>query len=92
MKYESIRMTTPSFLKQLAAQLSEAMPSHLGTLKSDMEKNCQAILSKAFAKLDLVTREEFDAQTKVLARTRKKLEALEKKLSELESHKRKKSE
>lgn len=77
-------MTKGDFLKKLAAQISDALPSHLGTLKNDFKKNCDAILSKAFAKFDLVTREEFDTQTKVLARTRKKLEELEKHLSSLE--------
>jgi ubiquinone biosynthesis accessory factor UbiK len=85
-------MSKPNFLSQLVAQLSEALPSHVGTLKSDFEKNCRAILSQAFSKFDLVTREEFDAQTKVLARTRKKLEELEKHVKTLESPTRKKSD
>jgi BMFP domain-containing protein YqiC len=77
-------MTKPNFLKHLASQLTEALPSHIGALKKDFEKNCHGILVKAFAKFDLVTREEFDIQTKVLGRTRKKLEDLEKQLKELE--------
>ncbi len=84
-------MSKTSFMKNLASQLSEALPSHVSALKKDFEKNCQAILTKAFAKFDLVTREEFDIQTKVLARTRKKLEELEKHLKELEALSRKKS-
>ncbi|MHB1222103.1 MAG: accessory factor UbiK family protein [Gammaproteobacteria bacterium] len=79
-------MSKKSFLMDLAAQLTDALPSHVNTLKQDFEKNCQAILSKAFTKFDLVTREEFDTQTKVLLRSRKKLEVLEKKIQELESH------
>lgn len=79
-------MSKKSFLMDLAAQLTDALPSHVNTLKQDFEKNCQAILSKAFAKFDLVTREEFDTQTKVLLRSRKKLDELEKKIQELESH------
>lgn len=78
-------MSKTNFLKNLAAQLTDALPSHIGTLKKDFEKNCQRILAQTFAKLDLVTREEFDTQTKVLARTRKKLEELEKILKELEA-------
>lgn len=77
-------MKKTNFLKQLVTQLSEALPAHLGTLKTDFEKNCHAILSKAFTKFDLVTREEFDTQTKVLARTRKKLDELETQLKTLE--------
>lgn len=75
----------PNLLKKLAEQLTEALPEHVGTLRKDFEKNCQSILSKTFAKFDLVTREEFDTQTKVLSRTRKKLEELEKEISKLEA-------
>lgn len=77
-------MSKSNFLKDLAAQLTEALPAHIGTLKKDFEKNCHAILSKTFTKFDLVTREEFDTQSKVLLRTRKKLEELEAHLQELE--------
>ena len=77
-------MPKKNLLSQLAAQLTEALPSHLNSLKKDFEKICPSILSKTFAKFDLITREEFDAQTKVLARTRKKLEELEKYVKHLE--------
>jgi ubiquinone biosynthesis accessory factor UbiK len=52
---------------------------------ADIEKNLRVLLQSAFSRLDLVTREEFDVQREVLARTRTKLEALEAKLAELES-------
>jgi len=74
-----------SLLKKLAEQLTQALPEHVGALKKDFEKNCHSILSKTFARFDLVTREEFDTQTKVLARTRKKLEELETHIQKLES-------
>ena len=74
----------PDFLKNLAEQLSGSLPGHLGTLKSDFEKNCQRVLQHAFQKLDLVTREEFDLQSKVLLRTRKKLDEMETYIKELE--------
>lgn len=45
----------------------------------------RAMLNQGFAKLDLLTREEFDVQAEVLARTREKLEALEKRVAELEA-------
>ncbi|MBX3708506.1 MAG: accessory factor UbiK family protein [Gammaproteobacteria bacterium] len=77
-------MPKTDFLKDLASQLTESVPSHLSTLKKDFEKNCHRILTKTFAKFDLVTREEFDIQTKVLARTRKKLEELEAHVKSLE--------
>ena len=78
-------MTKANFLKHLATQLTDALPSHVSTFKKDFEKNCHSILLKAFAKFDLVTREEFDTQTKVLGRTRKKLEELENQLKTLET-------
>ncbi len=77
-------MIKPDFLKKLADDLGDLVPSHVGTLKKDFEKNCQALLKQTFAKFDLVTREEFDTQTKVLARTRKKLDELEAKLNGME--------
>ena len=51
----------------------------------DIEKNVKAMMSQGFAKLDLVTREEFDIQTQVLAKTRSKLEALEERIAALEN-------
>ena len=51
----------------------------------DAEKNLKAMLSGALAKLDLVTREEFDIQARVLLRTREKLEALEARVAEIEA-------
>lgn len=85
-------MPKTDFLKQLVDQLSAALPTHAGTLKKDFEKNCQAILAHAFSKFDLVTREEFDTQTKVLARTRRKLDELEKHLNKLTASKTKRRE
>jgi BMFP domain-containing protein YqiC len=52
---------------------------------ADIEKNARALLSSVFAKLDLVSREEFDIQTQVLQRTREKLKALEARLDRLEN-------
>lgn len=52
---------------------------------ADLEKNLRALLQSAFARFDLVAREEFDVQREVLARTRAKLEELEAKLAELEA-------
>ena len=52
---------------------------------ADLEKNLRALLASAFGRLDLVTREEFDVQREVLARTRARLQELEAKLAELEN-------
>lgn len=51
---------------------------------ADIEKNLRAVLAGLFSRLDLVTREEFDVQRQVLARTRDRLEQLEARLAELE--------
>jgi BMFP domain-containing protein YqiC len=81
----SIRMQPVNqFLKDLTERLGNALPEHLQTVKKDWEKNAQSILNAAFNKLQIVTREEFDAQTKVLARTRQKITALETQVAELE--------
>lgn len=77
-------MKKTDFVNDLCARLSQSLPTHLKTIKSDVEKNFHSVLQKAFAKFELVTREEFDVQAKVLARTRKKLEALEKEVQDLE--------
>lgn len=78
-------MNKNSFFDALVQQLCEALPAHLSSFKKDFEQNCHFILQKTFSKFDLVTREEFEAQTKVLARTRKKLEELQKIVDQLES-------
>lgn len=77
-------MKQTEFLNDLVNRLCEALPSGLKNAKKDMEKNFRAIIQSAFGKLELVTREEFDAQAKVLLRTRKKLELLEKQIKEIE--------
>lgn len=78
-------MNKPDFLNNLNEKLCAALPPGLQSLKKDVEKNFRAVLQNTFNKLDLVTREEFDAQTKVLARTRKKIEALEKEITQWET-------
>ncbi|OGT56072.1 MAG: hypothetical protein A3F43_02065 [Gammaproteobacteria bacterium RIFCSPHIGHO2_12_FULL_42_10] len=78
-------MSKINFIKRLALELTNILPENLGTLKKDFEKNCASLLSKTFTKFDVVSREEFDAQSKVLLRTRKKLEALEEQIEALES-------
>ncbi len=71
-------------IEEVVQTITDAMPSGLTGLQADVEKNVRAAMSATFAKLDLVTREEFDVQTQVLHRTREKLEALEKRVTELE--------
>ena len=74
-------MMQSKFIEEITAKLSE-LAAH--TPLKDFEKNSRAMLSSMFAKLDLVTREEFDVQTEVLKRTREKLTELEAKLAALE--------
>ncbi len=73
------------FLNEVAKKLCDALPQGVHTFKNNVEKNFHVILKSAFNKLDLVTREEFDAQSKVLQRSRQRLELLEKKINELEA-------
>ena len=77
-------MIDAKFLDDLAHRLSSAVPPGVRNVQADLEKNLRATLQATLSKLDLVTREEFDVQTKVLARTRAKLEELEKVIADLE--------
>ncbi|MCK5355149.1 MAG: accessory factor UbiK family protein [Methyloprofundus sp.] len=77
-------MFDPKSIDDIATRLSDAIPPGFSSLKEDMEKNFRAILQSAFAKMDLVTREEFEVQKGVLAKTRTKLEDLEKRVAEME--------
>ena len=72
-------------LDELAKQLVDSVPGNLKSMGEDMERNFKSLLQSALSRLDLVTREEFDVQMAVLSRTREKLEALETRLTELES-------
>jgi BMFP domain-containing protein YqiC len=72
-------------IDQLAARLAEALPNNLRGMRDELERSFRAVLAQGLAKLDLVTREEFEVQEAVLARTREKLEALELKVKELET-------
>ena len=80
-------MINTRFIDDLARQISSSLPSGVKALQDDVEKNVRGLLQGAFARLDLVTREEFDVQSRVLARTREKLEQLEKQVAGLEQKK-----
>ena len=75
-------MNKPSILDEIQGKISQVMQQ---SPAKDLEKNIKTMLSAGFAKLDLLTREEFDIHTEVLARTRAKLAALEARVAELES-------
>lgn len=74
-------LNTKSF-DELAAKIGKAIEN---SPAKDIEKNVKAMLSSGLARLDLVPRAEFDVQAQVLLKTREKLEALEKRLTELEA-------
>ena len=78
-------MFDPKSIDDIANRLAGAIPPGLNNLKDDLEKTFRAVLQGTLAKLDLVTREEFEVQKLVLAKTRSNLESLEKRVAELES-------
>jgi len=69
------------FITEFVRQLGEILPT--SAAKDDIQKGIHAVAQSAFAKMDLVTREEFDAQQEVLKRTRAQLETMETQLAEL---------
>jgi BMFP domain-containing protein YqiC len=72
-------------IDEIARRLLESVPPALRTVQKDLETNFRAVLRGSLAKLDVVTRDEFDTQTRVLQRTREKVELLEARLRELEA-------
>lgn len=78
-------MSITNTIEELSNRIEQSMPEGVRQAKSEMEKTVRSAVTNAFQKMDLVTREEFDIQTQVLARTRTKLEALEQRVNELEA-------
>ena len=75
-------MLDPKVFEELSGRLSALVAA---SPAADLEKNARVMLSGFFAKLDVVTREEFDIQAKLLQRTREKLQALEARITRLEA-------
>jgi BMFP domain-containing protein YqiC len=75
-------MDKPNFFNDLQSKITQAFEN---SPAKDIEKNVKAMMTQGFSKLDLVTREEFDIQAQVLAKTRAKLEALELQVAALET-------
>lgn len=75
-------------IDELASKLNDAIPPGAKAFQQDMHAQFKQILQSMLAKMDLVTREEFDVQMKVLARTRDKVDRLEEIVARLESEKR----
>lgn len=72
-------------IDDLTRKLSQALPEGVGSFPQDVEKNIRATLQSALQKMDLVTREEFEVQKALLARSREKLERLENEINALEA-------
>ncbi len=73
-------MLNPKIIEDLAEKLTQSIPPGAKAFQKDIESNFKQAMQSVISRLDLVTREEFDIQTKVLARTREKIEQLEKTL------------
>jgi BMFP domain-containing protein YqiC len=77
----------PRLIDDLARRLAGSVPESVSALRRDLEQNFKGVLQSQLARMDLVTREEFDVQAAVLKRTREKLAALEQRLADLEGSK-----
>ena len=71
---------------KLAQKITSLLPDNVVRLQKDLEANIRVLLQNSLSKMNLVTREEFDVQAALLARTREKLDKLEKLLKELEDN------
>ncbi len=78
-------MKRSGVLDELVDKIGQVLPAGAVELKTDFEKNVRAAVQSGLAKMDLVTREEFDVQAALLQRTREKLDRLEKVVEEWES-------
>jgi BMFP domain-containing protein YqiC len=72
-------------IEKLARMLAEVVPQGIKSVRDDLEQNFQSVLRTGLGKLDLVSREEFEVQEAVLARTREKLDSLEERLNLIET-------
>ena len=77
-------MIDPRALEELASRLSRVLPTGLKGLRAELEDNFRAVLRANLDRLELVSRERFDTQAELLARTQTRLAALEKRLKALE--------
>ncbi|NOT84241.1 MAG: accessory factor UbiK family protein [Methylococcaceae bacterium] len=77
-------MFDPKAIEDIAKRLTDSMPASFSNIKEELEKNFHGILQSVLGALDLVTREEFEVQKAVLAKTRSKLEEMEKRITEIE--------
>lgn len=78
-------MSIAHAIEEMSQRIEQALPEGLRQTKTEMDKTIRQAVMNAFQKMELVTRDEFDIQTQVLARTRTKLEALEQRVAALEA-------
>jgi BMFP domain-containing protein YqiC len=78
-------MFKPEKFDEVVQQFTRLLPDDVQQARADIQKNMKAALSATLARMDLVTREEFDVQTALLARTRALLEEMETRLTRLEA-------
>lgn len=79
-------MFDPKQFDDLAQKLFATLPTSLQNFEKEIQQKFKEILQATFSRLDLITREEFDVQTKVLARTREKVDALQMQVDTLLAH------
>lgn len=77
-------MINAQFIDEIANKIADVIPEGVSEIQKDAEKNIKAVLQNSFTKFNLVTREEFDVQTRVLESTRAKLHELEQHVAQLE--------
>lgn len=77
-------MISNDFIRNLSARAAELFPA-AGAMRDDLEKRLNELLQSSFARLNLVTREEFDSQREVLERAQGLVRELDRKVSELEA-------
>ncbi len=78
-------MSITHTIEEISQRIEQAMPEGMREGKQEFEKAVRQAVSNGFSRMDLVTREEFDVQTQVLARTRAKLEILEQRVADMEA-------
>jgi BMFP domain-containing protein YqiC len=82
---EALSMMDKQVIDKIAARLVSLVPPGWADAQQDLRANFQDVLAQGLRRLDLVTREEFDVQSQVLARTRAKVDELERRVAELEA-------
>ena len=80
-------MENKNTFDDLAKKITGLLPGNIQQMQQDLESNIKALLQSSLSKMNLVTREEFDIQSALLARTREKLDQLEKQMADIENTK-----